>query len=99
LEGSEKYIDDLKDEKEVETKTSLFMVEHSKTYLNINEPISMPSKVNSQTFNSFFKLNPPFLVLLGHIKRGSKRKRFWRCLRRFKSIFHSWIQLNMSLIM
>lgn len=60
LAGFEKYIDNFKYEKQIEAETSLLVVEPYKTFLNIIEPIFMPSKVDSQPYNTSFKLNQPF---------------------------------------
>jgi len=60
LAGFEKYIDDFKDEKQIEAKTSPLVVEPYKTSLNIIKPIFMPFKLDSQPCNTSFKLNQSF---------------------------------------
>jgi hypothetical protein len=62
LAGFEKYIDDFKVEKQIEVETSPFVAEPYKTSLNIIEPIFMTFKVDSQPFNTSFKLNQPFFL-------------------------------------
>ena len=76
LGGPKKYIDDLNDEIKVEAKTSLLVIEPSKSSSNITEPIFILHKVNSKPFNSFFTLPPslPLSSSTSHKKEEQKKK-------------------------